>query len=206
VLLADDHRLVAEGLKSLLSPVFDLVGVVEDGRALLEEAARRKPDVVVVDITMPRLNGLEAIPLLKKADPNVKIVVVTMHSEAAYARRALAAGAHGFVLKHAAPADLVAAIRAAVEGKIFVTPQVAGDDLRAQRAGRTAGGGDALTERQREILQLIVKGKTAKEIAALLGLSARTVEFHKYKMMETVGAESSAELIQFAIRRGIAGN
>ena len=113
VLLADDHRMVAEGLKSLLEPEFELVGIVEDGRRLLEETAALKPDVAVVDITMPRLNGLEAIPLLKRASPGTRVVVVTMHREAAYARRALEAGADGFVLKNAAADELIATIRAA---------------------------------------------------------------------------------------------
>lgn len=199
VLLADDHRLVAEGLKSLLEPEFDLVGIVEDGRALLDEAGRLRPDVAVVDIAMPRLGGLEAIPRLRAANPDLKVVVITMHRESAYARRALAAGAHGFVLKHSAPAELVAAIRAAAEGKTFVTPQLSD----AGRADRARNGAGALTERQREILQLLVQGKTAKEIASVLGVSARTVEFHKYKTMETVGAANSAELIRFALEHGI---
>lgn len=205
ILLADDHRLVAEGLKSLLEPEFDLVGIVEDGRALVEQAALLKPDVAVVDITMPRLNGLEALPLLKKADPNLKVVVITMHREAAYARRALAAGASGFVLKHSAPTELVEAIRAAVEGRTFVTPKIDGVAPRPARAGASApeGAAAALSERQREILQFLARGKTAKEIAAVIGVSVRTVEFHKYKMMEAVGAANSAELIQFAIRNAI---
>jgi DNA-binding NarL/FixJ family response regulator len=204
VLLADDHRLVAEGLKSLLEPEFELVGIVEDGRALVEQAALLKPDVAVVDITMPRLNGLEALPLLKKADPNLKVVVITMHREAAYARRALAAGASGFVLKHSAPTELVEAIRAAVEGRVFVTPKIDGVHPRPGRSGPApAGSAASLTERQREILQFLARGKTAKEIAAVIGVSVRTVEFHKYKMMEAVGAANSAELIQFAIRNAI---
>ena len=205
VLLADDHRLVAEGLKSLLEPEFELVGIVEDGRALIEEAARLKPDVAVVDITMPRLNGLEALPLLKKAQPRLKIVVITMHREAAYARRAIAAGANGFVLKHSAPTELVEAIRSAIEGRTFVTSKLDGVPARPVRAGseQHTGAADALTQRQREILQFLARGKTAKEIAAVLGVSVRTVEFHKYKMMEAVGAANSAELIQFAIRNAI---
>jgi DNA-binding NarL/FixJ family response regulator len=200
VLLADDHRMVAEGLKSLLLPEFDLVGIVEDGRALVDEARRLKPDVIVADITMPRLNGLEAMALLRKDNPSVRVVVMTMHRESAYARRALAAGASGFVLKHSAPTELIAAIHAAMEGKTFVTPELAG------RAAPIADGatGPTLTERQREILQLLARGKTAKEIASLLAVSVRTVEFHKYKMMEAVGAANSAELIRYAIEHGIA--
>lgn len=193
VLLADDHRMVAEGLKSLLEPEFELVGLVEDGRRLLDEAARTKPDVAVVDITMPRVNGLEAIPLLKKAAPGMRVVVVTMHREPAYARRAFEAGADGFVLKHAAAEELIAAIRAAAEGRPAVSP--------APRP--PSGEAAALTARQREIVELVAKGLTAKEIASVLGLSVRTIEFHKYRAMEAVGIKTSAELIRFALEHGL---
>ena len=152
VLLADDHRMMAEGLKRLLDPEFELVGLVEDGRALVEAAARLKPDVIVADITMPRLNGLDAIPLLKKDNPDARIVVITMHRETAYARRALAAGASGFVLKSSAPSELIAAIHAALAGRTFVTPEIAAEasaadgplptDLRG-RPGRVADSAPA---------------------------------------------------------------
>jgi DNA-binding NarL/FixJ family response regulator len=204
VLLADDHRLVAEGLKSLLASEFDLVGLVEDGRALVEAAARLKPDVIVADITMPRLNGLEAIPLLKKDNPDVKVVIVTMHRETAYARRAFEAGASGYVLKHSAPRELVTAIRAAVEGRTFVASELEIEAGPARAGKRGEDPAAVLTPRQREILQLLAGGKSAKEIAAVLGLSVRTVEFHKYKAMEAVGARNGAELIHFAIKHGIA--
>ena len=140
VLLADDHRMMAEGLKRLLDPEFELVGLVEDGRALVEAAARLKPDVIVADITMPRLNGLDAIPLLKKDNPDARVVVITMHRETAYARRALAAGASGFVLKSSAPSELIAAIHAALAGRTFVTPEIAAEasapDGRSRRPRR----------------------------------------------------------------------
>jgi len=170
VLLADDHRMVAEGLQSLLEPEFELVGIVEDGRKLLEETARTKPDVAVVDITMPLVNGLEAIPLLKRASPDTRVVVVTMHREAAYARRAREAGADGFVLKHAAADELIAAIRAAAEGK---------SEVKTASSAAASVGAAALTPRQQEIVQLVVKGLTAKEIASVLGLSVRAVALHK---------------------------
>ena len=195
VLLADDHRMVAEGLKSLLEPEFDLVGMVEDGRRLLEEATALKPDVAVVDITMPRLNGLEAIPLLKKAVPKIKIVVITMHREPAYARRAFESGADGFVLKHAAAEELIEAVRAAAEGRRRFS---------APASPLSDGDASTLTVRQREIVQLFVKGLSAKQIASVLGLSVRTVEFHKYRAMEAVGVSSSAELIRFALEHAIA--
>ncbi len=187
--------MVAEGLKSLLEPEFELVGIVEDGRRLLEETAALKPDVAVVDIAMPRLNGLEAIPLLKRASPGTRVVVVTMHREAAYARRARESGADGFVLKNAAADELIATIRAAAEGKATVS---------AAPSKSPNEGGSTLTLRQREIVALVAKGLTAKEIASVLGLSVRTIEFHKYRAMESIGVTTSAELIRFALERGIA--
>ena len=203
VLLADDHRIVAEGLKHLLGAEFELVGIVEDGRALLGAARTLRPDVIVADIAMPRMGGLEALAELKKQDPGVRVVFLTMHAETAYARRALAEGALGFVVKHSAPAELVLAVRSALEGRTYLTPALAGELLRS--AGREAPREPAgtLTMRQREILQLLVAGRSAKEIATVLGISSRTVEFHKYRMMETLGLHSSAELIHFAITHGI---
>jgi DNA-binding NarL/FixJ family response regulator len=207
VLLADDHRMVAEGLKSLLSPEFELVGVVEDGRALLAAAKRLRPDVIVADITMPQLNGIDALAPLKKENPDVKVVFLTMHAEVAYARRALEAGASGFVLKHSAPAELIAAVRAASEGQTYITPALAGEVFQAIQHGPDMAGDPVakLTPRQREILQLLAEGRSAKEIADTLAISARTVEFHKYQMMETLGLHHSAELVHFAIKHGIVG-
>lgn len=206
LLLADDHRMVAEGLKGLLEKDFDLVGIVEDGRALVDETARTKPDVVVVDITMPRLNGLDAIPLLKKAAPDTKVVVVTMHREPAYARRAFSVGADGFVLKHAAAEDLIGAIRAALEGRSPGTDSIAAEELPHPdvSTGSARSGAAALTPRQREIVQLVAKGLTAKEIGSVLGLSVRTIEFHKYRAMETLGAANAADLVRIAIENAIA--
>jgi len=205
VLLADDHRLVAEGLKSLLSAEFDLVGVVEDGRALIAAARQLRPDVIVADITMPHLNGIDALVQLKQEDPAVRVVFLTMHPEVAYARRALEAGAAGYVLKHSAPAELTAAIRAALAGKTYISPAVAGEVLRAikREPDPAADPVAALTPRQREILQLLAEGRSAKEIAALLAVSARTVEFHKYQMMEKLELHTNAELVHFALKHGI---
>ena len=205
VLLADDHRMVAEGLKGLLAEEFELVGMVEDGRAMVKAARELRPDVIVADISMPLLNGIEALAQLKQDDPGVRVVFLTMHRNAAYARRALEAGAAGFVLKHSAPAELVLAVRAALQGRTFVTPDLAAELMHAARQG-PQGHTDpvaAMTSRQREILQLLAEGKSAKEIAAVLGLSARTVEDHKYRLMESLGIENSAELIRFAIKHGL---
>ncbi len=205
VLLADDHLLVAEALKSLLTPEFDLVGVVEDGRALVEAAGRLRPDVIVADITMPHLNGIDALAQLRQGGDRTPVVFLTMHRDVTFARRALDAGASGFVLKHSASVELVAAIRAALQGKTYLTPQLAGEVLEAMKEGpeRADDPVASLTPRQREVLQLLAEGRSAKEIAANLGISARTVEFHKYQMMETLDLHTNAELIHFAIKHGL---
>ena len=206
VLLADDHRIVAEGLSRLLEPEFDLVGVVEDGLSLLAAAKKLKPDVIVSDITMPELNGVEALEELMKANPDVRLVFLTMHHNVTYARKALEAGALGYVLKHSAMDELTMAVRAAAKGQTFVSPAISGELLSAMRKGDEADADPVrkLTLRQREILRLLLDGHSAKAIASRLGISARTVEFHKYSMMETLGVSSSAELIRFALQNGIA--
>jgi DNA-binding NarL/FixJ family response regulator len=205
VLLADDHLMVAEALKSLLAPEFDLVGVVEDGRALVEAAGKLRPDVIVADVTMPRLNGIDALIQLRQGGDGVPVVFLTMHRDATFARRALDAGASGFVLKHSASAELVTAIRAALAGKTYLTPQLAGEVLEAMKQGpdRPVDPVGSLTPRQREVLQLLAEGCAAKEIAARLAISARTVEFHKYQMMESLDLHTNAELIHFAIKHGL---
>lgn len=205
VLLADDHLLVAEALKSLLSLEFDLVEVVEDGLQLVAAATRLRPDVIVADITMPHLNGIDALVRLREQGSRVPVVFLTMHKDATFARRALEAGAAGFVLKHSASTELIAAIRAALEGKTYLTPQLAGEVLEAMRQApeRATDPVSALTPRQREVLQLLAEGRSAKEIARSLSISTRTVEFHKYQMMETLGLHTNAELVHFAIKHGL---
>lgn len=205
VLLADDHPIVAEGLQSLLAARFDVVGVVEDGQALLEAARKLEPDVVVADISMPLVNGLEATLRLRQELPQIKVVILTMHREEAYARRALEMGASCYVLKVAAPSELVEAIDAALAGKTFVTPELA-DSLAGhvrREADPAPDAAEPLTQRQREVLQLLAAGRTAKEIGAVLGISARTVESHKYELMHALGIERSAELVQYAIKHGL---
>lgn len=205
VLLADDHPIVAEGLQHLLSARFDVVAVVGDGQALLDAARSLNPDVIVADISMPVLNGIEAALRLQQELPHIKVVILTMHREEAYARRALEAGASGYVLKVAAPIELVQAIDAALAGKTFVTPGLADHVVGhlPRHADRVQDPVGSLTPRQREIVQLVAEGKTAKEIGAILGISARTVESHKYELMEALGLERSAELVQFAIKHGL---
>lgn len=205
VLLADDHRLVAEGLKNILAAEFDLVGIVEDGRALLGAVATLRPDVIVSDIAMPLLNGIEALEELRKIDPGVRLVFLTMHRDVAYARRAMEAGARGYVLKHSAPEELIMAVRAALEDRTYVSPLLAGELLDSMRRDPQQGSDRTaiLTLRQREILRFLAEGLSAKQVAQKLGISQRTVEFHKYRMMESIGARSGSDLIHFAIRHGI---
>ena len=205
VLLADDHLLVAEALKSLLTPEFDLVGVVEDGRALVEAAGRLQPDVIVADITMPQLNGIDALVRLRQSGDQVPVVFLTMHRDATFARRALEAGASGFVLKHSASVELIAALHAALEGKTYLTPQLAAEVRDAMKQGpeQARDPVGSLTPRQREVLQLLAEGRSAKQIATSLTISTRTVEFHKYQMMETLDLHTNAELIHFAIKNGL---
>jgi DNA-binding NarL/FixJ family response regulator len=204
VLLADDHKIVTEGLKGLLEPEFELVGTVEDGRALLAAAEKLRPDVIVADISMPLLNGIDSVRQIKKVHDEIKVVFLTMHPDVTYAVSAFEAGASGYVLKHSAPTELVTAIRSALRGKTFVTPLLAGEFMqRTKERATRRDESTRLTERQREILQLLAEGKSAKEIAAVLNISSRTVEFHKYRIMKDLGLKSAAELVHYAVRHGI---
>lgn len=205
VLLADDHKIVIEGLKSLLRDEFEIVGSVEDGRALVEQASTLYPDVIVADISMPQLNGIEAARQIKKIDKNIKIVFLTMHQDATYAANAFEAGASGFVLKHSASSELIRAIREAIKGRTYVTPLIAGDLIHTYQEGGSPEKNlfKKISPRQREVLQLLAEGKSAKEIASILNISTRTVEFHKYRMMEQLNIKTNAELLRYAIKHGI---
>lgn len=205
ILLADDHRMLAEALKTMLEDHFEAVGIVEDGRALVAAAEKLKPDVIVADISMPLLNGIEAVKQIKKDQRDVKIVFLTMHPDVTYAASALEAGASGYVLKHSAPSELITAINSALEGRQYVTPLIAEElkEFNRDKDLRRPDGPSRLTPRQREVLQLLAEGKSAKETAAILNLSPRTVEFHKYKMMEELGVKTSTELVRFAFKHGI---
>ena len=205
ILLADDHRIVAEGLKSILAADFELVSVVADGQQMIQAARTLRPDAIVADITMPVLNGIEALEALRQEGLDIPVVFLTMHREVDYAVSALEAGAAAYVLKHAAPEELVQAVRVALEGGVFVSPALAGELFQAKRmrSREDADPAAALSARQRQILRLLADGGSAKEIAKALDISPRTVEFHKYRIMESLGLKNTAELIQFAIRRGI---
>ncbi|MEE9141576.1 MAG: response regulator transcription factor [Gammaproteobacteria bacterium] len=202
VILADDHQMVAEGLRGLLEPHFDLVSIVNNGHDLLAAVDKYKPDAVVADISMPLLNGIDAAARISDKHPDISIVLLTMYPDASYVRRAFDAGVSAYVLKHSAPSELVTAINEALKGHVFVTPGVAGEDLSQHR---DSDGPDLseLTQRQREVIQLLAEGRSAKEVASILDISARTVEFHKYRIMRLLGIQNTAELVQFAIRHGL---
>src|SRR5262245_34171256 len=209
VLLADDHVLVAEGLASLLGSEFSVVGTVADGPNLLEAARRSRPDVIVTDLAMPGMSGLEALRRLTADAPSPqaakvpKVIVLTMHANAELAAEALRAGASAFILKHDAGTELVAAIRSVLRGKTYLTPELAPEVLRAL-ANPAASGRARLTSRQRDVVRLLADGRTMKEVATALGLSPRTVERHKYEAMESLGLATTAELIRYAIEHGLA--
>ncbi len=208
ILLADDHKMVTEGLRALLEPEFELVGIVEDGHALLEMAKQTNPDVIIADITMPSLNGIDAVEQLKKTGSQAKVVFLTMHHDAMYANRAFEAGASGFVLKHSASEELLTAIREVLKGRTYVTPIIAEELMQTYKNGNEIKKDPVrkLTSRQREVLQLLAEGKSAKEVAKSLHISSRTVEFHKYQIMEELSVKTSAGLVQFAIKHGIISN
>ncbi len=205
VLIADDHRILAEGLRSLLEPEFDVVGVVGDGRELVATAKKLRPEIIVADVTMPNLNGIDAAIQLRDAGVRAKVVFLTMHRDVAYAHRALEAGAAGFVLKHSATAELVNAVREALRGQTYITPMIAGELLTSYRDGKSKPTDEVhrLTPRQREVLQLLAEGRSAKEVASVLKISTRTAEFHKARIRKVLGIETTAELVQSAIRLGI---
>lgn len=205
VLVADDHQIVVEGICNLLKDEFEEVRTAVNGRDLLDVAEEFRPDVIVTDISMPMLNGIDAARQIKKKNPDVKVVFLTMHPDVTYAAEAFDAGASGYVLKHSASTELLTAIKEVLNGRTYVTPMIAGELMESYKEG-THKRNEALTklsERQREVLQLLAEGKLAKEAADILNISSKTVEFHKYKMMETLGIKTSAELVQYAIRHGI---
>jgi len=205
VILADDHAIVLEGLKGLLQDEFEIVGIANNGRELLSQVERMPPDIIVVDITMPQLNGIEAIRHLARMGAKTKIIVLTMHRDATYAKEAFDAGASGFVLKHSASSELITSMHEALRCNTFVSPMIAGElmQLYKEEPDTQKSPYTQLTERQREILRLLAEGRSVKEIAQDLQISPRTVEFHKYAMMEKLHITSVSELVRFAIKQGI---
>ncbi len=205
VLLGDDHVMFCEGLRSILEPHFEVVGIVENGQELVAAAERLQPDVVVADISMPLLNGIGAARKLQKMRRPPKIVFLTMHADPTFATEAFRAGASGYVLKSSSGVEIVTAIQEAIRGRTHISAVVAGGVLGGLMESRTDQKKQAaeLTPRQKEILQLIAEGKSPKEIAVVLSVSPRTVEFHKYRIMEATGVRTIAELTRYAVNHGI---
>jgi DNA-binding NarL/FixJ family response regulator len=202
VILADDHTMVREGLALLLPPEMELVATASTGRELVEQGRRLRPDLIVADLTMPEMGGLEALRALRDAGVESRFIILTIHADPAIAAEALRAGALGFVVKHAAGEELLQAIRLAVAGRSYLTPLVPGDVVRRLAQG-VPGPGDTLTPRQREVLRLLAEGLRVKEIAAELGISVRTVETHKYEIMHLLEVDNTVDLVKYAIRHGI---
>jgi DNA-binding NarL/FixJ family response regulator len=204
ILLADDHDIVIEGLRRVLDqPDFEIVASVGDGQSLVKGAKQWKPDVIITDITMPLLNGIDAARKIRKANPKIRLVFLTMHPDVGYALEALSLGSCAYVLKGSAADDLPDAIRAVMRGETYVSPKIAGsvtENLQKRTPRRTQV---ELSAREREILQLIAEGRTFKEIAALLNISPRTVEFHRNKIADKTGRKTMADLTRYAVRIGI---
>lgn len=205
VLLADDHKIVLDGLSSLLSPQYHLLESATTGLELVEKALALRPDLIVADISMPLLNGIDALDQIRAQFPEVRLVFLTMHPDSSYLTRALEAGALGYVLKHAAAEELITALESALRGERFISPEVQHPAVIEflDESRRHLKPSIELTPRQRQVLQLLAEGNSAKQIGALLDISARTVETHKYKMMDDLGVNSTAQLVQHAIRLGL---
>lgn len=200
ILLADDHAMVVEGLRALLENSYEIVGVAADGRAMLEVACKLHPDVIVVDVSMPSLNGLDAAERLKTLLPDVKLVFLTMQDNSNLAAAALRLGAVGYVLKHSAASELMTAISAVLQGKSYVTPKLRPENW-AVREARAQQYSKELTPRQREVLQLLAEGRGMKEIAAILEVSNRTIMYHKYHIMQEFNLKNNADIVLFAIKQ-----
>lgn len=205
ILLADDHTMFVEALQKVLEPEFDLVGSVGDGRALLAAAPRLKPDVILLDLSMPLLNGIDAAQQLRQIIPSVKVVFLSMHGDPTYVTEAFRAGASGYVLKRASATELIQAIRIALRGHLYISPLLAKgvlDPLLHHRASPSSAQA-TLTLRQREVLQLVAEGRSLKEIASILCVSAKTVEFHKTRISKQLGLHTTADLTKYAVAHGL---
>jgi DNA-binding NarL/FixJ family response regulator len=205
ILLADDHVLVAEALRGMLASVYDVVGTVNDGRSLVDAAVTLKPDLIVVDIGMPKLNGLDATMQIKRLLPNVKVIVLTMNEESGLVVDAFKAGATGYLLKHSAPKELLQAIEEVLKGASYLSPRITSGAVAAMLQSGVAKSQEAceLTPRQREVIQLLAEGRSMKEIADVLTISLRTVAAHKYRVMEQLEIRTNAELYRYALKHQI---
>jgi len=204
IMLADDHTMLVEAFRKLLESQWEVVGTASDGRVLLETAPRLKPDVIIVDIAMPLMNGLEAGLRLKELMPTTKLIFLTMNEDSDLAMEAMRCGASGYLLKSSAASELIQAIQMALKGKTYVTPQIARGMQKAFiNDPRPKARTKTLTPRQREVVQLLAEGKSMKEVASVLHVTPRTVAFHKYRVMEELNLKTTADLIQFAIKSRI---
>ncbi len=205
ILLGDDHGLILDGLRATLQSQYEIVGLAKDGRALIQAAERLKPDLVITDISMPLLNGFEAALQIKKALPSTKLIFLSQHLNPAYLKHALKLGASGYVLKSGATEELQQAISKVLRGQTYITPAF-GDEVVSRlwnRSGEVTNESEELTERQREIVQLIVEGRGNKEIADVLHLSVKTIEFHRARIMLKLGVRTVAELTKVALQQGL---
>ena len=207
-LLADDHSMMLAGLRKLVEETCDVVGTVADGRALVEAARRLEPDLIILDIVMPLLNGIDAARQIKKLCPDAKLIFLTMQTSPTYATEALQVGASAYLLKHSAPVELPLAIDAALQGQRYLTPSIAtpvvDGAVNPDRVPMVKDPVSALTPRQREVLQLIGEGKGTKEMATLLNVSVKTIDFHKTRLMQQLNMHTTAELMRYAITQGLA--
>ena len=205
ILIADDHTLVAEACKKLLEAEYEVVGTVSDGRTLVRAAAESRPHLVIVDVAMPILNGLDAGQQIKELLPSVKLVFLTMNHDADLAAEAFRRGASGYLLKTCAASELVIAVREVLRGRSYLSPTISKDTIGflVRQDRKLIDEADRLTPRQREVLQLLAEGKTMKEVADVLQMTTRTVAFHKYRIMERLNTKTNAELIQYAVRNHV---
>jgi DNA-binding NarL/FixJ family response regulator len=203
ILLADDHVIILDAFKRLLEPAYTVVGTVTDGRALLDAALKLAPDVVIADISMPRLNGLDACERLARQLPRTRVVFLTASEDRDVAEEAIRRGAAGYLLKRVAASELFSALRRVLEGRCYITPLILSEpaDVFINRAQQ--GTHHELSVRQREVLQLLAEGRSMKEAAVILKVAPRTIAFHKYAMMEQLGCKTGAELVQYAVRHGL---
>jgi len=211
ILLGDDHSIILKGIAGLLQDHYEVAGTAENGKAVVEAALRLKPDLVVLDVSMPILNGIDAAREIRKALPSVRVVFLSMHSSAIYLRKALEAGASAYVLKSGAAEELLHGIEEVCKGNLYISPSFGWDVRENLQDWRQKGARSSteLTDRQKQILQMLAEGKQNKEIAALVNISVRTVEFHRRRLMEQLGAHGVADLTRFAIQEGLipgAGN
>jgi DNA-binding NarL/FixJ family response regulator len=206
VLLADDHAMLLEAFARMLSASCDVVGTVADGRVLLDAAPKLEPDVIVLDISMPRLNGIDACRLLRPKLPRVKWVFLTVNEDADLAREAFRLGASGFLLKSSAASELFTAIQKVMAGRRYITPLILSGMPEGVFLNQPVPANpDKLSDREREVLQLLAEGRTMKEVASALNVTPRTVAFHKYAMMKRLGVKTGAELVQYAVKHGLVG-